>query len=295
MNPGAESFDGRIVAFGEILWDCLPSGRFPGGAPFNVAYHLRQLGHDPVVVSAVGSDAAGGELVGYVESRGIGAKSISRHASLPTGSVNASVDTEGTATYTILHPAAWDAIALDANTREAAAGARALVYGSLAQRSETNRAVLDELLSLLPANAERVFDVNLRPPFDDLDLVARYAMRSTFLKLNHDEAARIARMSNSGTGDIEADARILARRFGVELVCITAAERGAGVLFRNVWTWCDGKTIDVVDTVGAGDAFLAALLRSHLRREDVAVGLRSACRLGEWVASQPGATPDYPQ
>jgi fructokinase len=295
MNPETQSSDGRIIAFGEMLWDCLPSGRFPGGAPFNVAYHLRQLGQRPLVVSAVGDDAAGGELVNYVASRGVEVHAISRHASLPTGTGTAAIDGEGAASYTFLQPAAWDAIKLDAATREAASGARALVFGSLAQRSEANRAQLDELLSLLPAGAERVFDVNLRPPFDDLDLVARYAMRATFLKFNHDEAARVARMRHSGTGETEADARILAHRFGAEVVCITAAERGAGVLYHDEWFWCYGKAVDVVDTVGAGDAFLAALLRARLRRDDMAVALRSACRLGEWVASQAGATPEYPQ
>ena len=282
-----------VLCFGEILWDVLPHGRFAGGAPFNVAYHLHRQGMPVRVISAVGRDAAGDELLARVAGWGVPADTIARHASLETGYVRAEVSAAGDARYTIARPVAWDEIPVDAAHLELARTARAIVFGSLALRSPANRAALTQLIAALPVSAWRVFDVNLRAPHDDLALVAEFARGVSLLKLNAAEAARLASGADEAPGREERDARALATRFGARRVCVTAGARGAGFLLDGDWFWEDGRPVTVADTVGSGDAFLAALLRANLEGSAPAVALRRACRIGEWVATQPGATPDY--
>lgn len=283
-----------ILCFGEILWDFLPDGLYPGGAPFNVAYHLHRHGADVKIVSAVGRDLLGDELLRRIRAWGLSADTITLHHGLPTGYVRASLSATGDATYEITPSVAWDQIATNHDSLHAAMTARALVYGSLAQRSGFNRAALDRLLGTLPTDAWRVFDVNLRPPHDDLSLVHELATKCTLLKLNAAEAARLVDNGNETVGREETDARTLADRFGVGTVCVTAGARGAGLLRHGQWHWEPGHEAKVSDTVGAGDSFLASLLSGLISgRLNNAECLRRATRLGEWVASQRGATPDY--
>jgi fructokinase len=285
-EPAAE-----VICFGEILWDILPDGLHPGGAPFNVAYHLQRLGRPVRLVSAVGRDVLGDELLRRLGHWGLPTGGVARSADRPTGYVRAALTPGGDARYEIAGDVAWDRIEVGADTLAAAAGARAVVFGSLAQRSAANRDALDRLLAALPAGAPRVFDVNLRPPHDDLARVLALARQATVLKLNAEEAARLA---GGAPGDEEARARVLAADTGCPLVCLTAGARGAGLLRAGRWHWEPGRPVAVEDTVGAGDAFLAALV-TRLLDGRLADGemLARACRLGEWVAAHRGATPAY--
>lgn len=283
-----------VICFGEILWDFLPRGLFPGGAPHNAAYHLQQLGLNPHLVSAVGRDLLGDELLRRLRHWGLSIAGLTRHLGLPTGYVTATLGTTGDASYEITPSVAWDQITLGEDSVRAAMHARAIVFGSLAQRSACNRASLDRLLAVLPADALRVFDVNLRPPHDDIPLVLDLAQRTTLLKLNASEAARLTG-GNPEFGQEERHARTLAAQTGCAMVCITAGERGAGILSANVWHWVASQPTQVRDTVGAGDAFLAGLLAGlllHKRTPELA--LAHACRFGEFVAGCDGATPQYP-
>ena len=283
----------EVLCFGEVLWDFLPDGLFAGGAPFNVAYHLHQHGIFVQPISAVGTDVLGDELLRRLASWGIPTTGVRRHPALPTGYVRAAVNERGDASYDIVRNVAWDEISLPSDFPSG--GSRALIFGSLAPRSAHNRRTLEELLDRMPANAWRVFDVNLRAPFDDLDLVHELARRATLLKLNAAEAARLAgRIERAG--DEEAHARELAARTSCGFVCITAGARGAGVLRDGDWYWEVAKPVTVADTVGAGDAFLASLVAQLLTSaRSTAAILAQACRIGEWVASQRGATPAYSQ
>jgi len=284
----------QVLCFGEILWDFLPAGLFPGGAPFNVAYHLHQLGAQARVISAVGRDLLGDELLARLRGWGIDTSLITRHLGLPTGYVRAQVDPRGDAHYEIATSVAWDQILASEEVVHTAVQARAVVFGSLAQRSSFNRNALERILAVLPAEAWRVFDVNLRAPHDDLDLVRSLAARATVLKLNAAEAARLAADEPETPGREKAHAHALADRLGVRVVCVTAGSRGAGLLRDGSWHWEDARPVQVVDTVGSGDAFLASLV-THLldgRSSDGEL-LARACRLGEWVASQRGATPAH--
>lgn len=283
-----------LLCFGEMLWDFLPHGLFPGGAPFNVAYHLHRQGADVKVVSALGRDLLGDELLRRLTGWGLGHAGIARHADLPTGYVRATVSASGDASYEIVTNVAWDRIETSDTLLATARRAQALIYGSLAQRSSANRAALDHLLAALSASAWRIFDINLRPPHDDAALVRELARHATLLKLNSAEAARLAAGQPESPGREEHDARTLAAQTGCGFICITAGARGAGLLRNDRWHWEPGRAVKVADTVGAGDAFLATLTSQLLAgQHSDAACLARACRIGEWVATQPGATPDY--
>jgi fructokinase len=286
----------RILCFGEILWDFLPEGLFPGGAPFNVGYHLKQHGADVRLVSAVGRDLLGDELLLRLRNWNMDTELITRHSGLPTGYVRAVLGENGDARYDITPSVAWDQIFMNHDVAQAASGAQALVFGSLAQRSPFNRTVLNRLFDVLPGRdaAWRVFDVNLRAPHDDLELVRALAPRATLLKLNAEEAARLCGNSDSPSNREEQHARALHSTTGCPIICITAAERGAGLLRDGTWYWEPGRPVQVADTIGAGDSFLASLLIHLLAKVPEPEALARACRTGEWVATHRGATPAYP-
>jgi fructokinase len=280
-----------VLCFGEMLWDDLPSGRRPGGAPMNVACHLVRLGRPAQPVSAVGTDDAGCGLRKFLTAHGVATTTVALLPSRPTGVVRARIDAAGNAHYTIEADAAWDDIPVEGPALTAAASAAALVFGSLAQRSPANRTALARLRAALPPDARLIFDVNLRPPHDDLDRVRTLARGVHVLKVNHEEAARLV----GGAPDaLETNARALASSTGAVVVCLTAGADGAGLLHQGIWLREPGRPITVADTVGAGDAFLAALTHGLLADAPPAETLARACRLGEWVASQPGAIPPPP-
>ena len=285
----------KLLCFGEILWDFLPTGLFPGGAPFNVAYHLHNNGAEVTLITAVGRDKLGDELIRRIKGWGLNTDAIAFHPGLPTGYVLADISPNGDATYEIMPNVAWDQITTDQDALQAAMDGSGIIFGSLSQRSSFNRFGLDRLLATLPEDAWRIFDVNLRAPHDDLERVRELASQSTLLKLNAAEAARIACDQPEEAGREEADARALAEQTGCNTICITSGERGAGLLRNHTWYWEDANAVQVIDTVGAGDAFLAALSLTLIQGQlPDATCLTQACRLGEWVSSQYGATPPYP-
>jgi fructokinase len=283
-----------VVCFGEILWDFLPDALYLGGAPLNVAYHLHRLGISVDIVSAIGSDVLGDEAARRLEQGGLSTGAIVRDFSRPTGYVRAILNTAREARYEFAANVAWDEIVLNAVAKEKARAAKAVVFGSLAQRATSNRAALEDLLKVVPKTSWRVFDVNLRPPFDDLARVEELMPRANVLKLNASEAARLAANEPEWPGREEIHARELAARSRCQTVCITAGDRGAGILLNDAWQWEPGMPVVVADTVGAGDAFLAALIAQLVNGEtNRATLLRFASRLGEWTAAHRGATPAY--
>ena len=214
-----------------MLWDFLPGGTFPGGAPFNVGYHLHCHDLAVHVASAIGRDELGNELLRRLQVWGLGTSGVAVHPDLPTGSVRARLSAGGDAHYEIATGVAWDRIAAEGSLA-ATTRADALVFGSLAQRTPFNRTSLQHLLAALPPTALRVFDVNFRPPHDDLPLIRRLATQATLLKLNDGEAARLC-AGNPAASDVESHARFLATETGCVRVVITAAARGAGLLGRD--------------------------------------------------------------
>ena len=293
----------EFFTFGEILWDCLPSGRHAGGAPFNVAAHLAQLGVSVSLLSAVGQDSLGDEILEVAKNKGVNVEFVGRvRIGLPTGTVIATVDAMGNATYELVQPVAWDEIIVSAETLETVAKADAFIFGSLATRSPYNLEQLDRLLSL--KGPVKFFDVNLRPPFADPKRIVELVARADVIKLNHDEVGQIASWLRTGEatpnppGNAEAVAEacaVLAEATKTPRICVTMAAAGAALWDRGNLVSAPAPKVVVKDTVGAGDAFMAGLMVGLTRGADTQTVLETACRLGAIVASHDGATPLLPQ
>ncbi len=276
-----------ILCVGEILWDSLPNGLFLGGAPFNVAYHLKSLGADAMMVSSVGRDVLGRIIRQRIREKGLSTEYLQTEPDVPTGLVNVSLDGQGAPTFEIVAPAAWDMIRMTPDLAVTASSASALVFGSLAQRSELSAATIRQLLAISRLN---VFDVNLRPPFDSKAVVQESLARSQIVKLNDQELLRLAGWF-ALPREMKAAAAALAGQFGPRMVCITQGPNGAALWNDGWWTRHPGFRVQVRDTVGAGDAFLASLLKGYLEGWGDEQMLRSANAHGAYVASKDGATP----
>jgi fructokinase len=293
----------EFYAFGEILWDCLPSGRHAGGAPFNVAAHLVQLGVSASLLSAVGQDPLGDEILEVARDKGVNVQFVSRtHIGLATGTVLAVVDALGNATYEIVQPVAWDEITVSAEAVEAVAKARAFIFGSLAARSPYNREQLESLLVL--KGPLKFFDVNMRPPFADPERIVEFAARADLVKLNHDEVGQIASWLRTGKptpnppGNEDAvakDCAAISEATKTPRICVTMGAAGAALWDRGTLLYAKAPKVIVKDTVGAGDAFMAGLMVGLTHGADTQTVLETACRLGAIVASHDGATPLLPQ
>lgn len=293
----------EFFAFGEILWDCLPSGRHAGGAPFNVCAHLAQLHCSAALITSIGQDALGDEILRVAADKGVDTGFVTRaRVGLATGTVLVSVDAQGNATYDIVQPVAWDEIRVTEESLAAVAQARAFVFGSLAGRSPYNLEQLDKLLAV--PGPVKFFDVNLRPPFADPVLVLDLARRADVLKLNDDEVGRLAAWLQAGALSAatprdaeslrEACAR-LAEATAARRICVTRGANGAALWDGGHLTCVPAPHVKVRDTVGAGDAFMAGLMRGLTSGAEVEHVLQGACRLGAFVASRDGATPRLPE
>lgn len=277
----------EVLCVGEVLWDSLPAGLFLGGAPFNVAGHLHALGVPVGVVSRVGADRLGMEALRRLAGSGIATDLVQVDPALPTGFVSVTLDGNGVPEYDIVEPAAWDAIEPKEGLTERATRAAAIVFGSLAQRSPVSRGTIEQLCRV---EVPRVFDVNLRPPYDDEDVVRRSLAQADVVKLNQDELKQLAGWFGLPRG-LREGAAALAESFGCGTVCVTRGREGAALLHRGRWSEHPGYRVEVKDTVGSGDAFLAAFLAGLLAGQDDEEILRQANLLGAYVATQSGAIP----
>ena len=277
----------EILCVGEVLWDALPEGLFLGGAPFNVACHLRGAGLPASMVSRIGDDRLGEEVLRRATRYGVGVDLIQVDPTLPTGFVRVAIDEGGNPAYEILAPAAWDAIEPSEPLLRRAREARAIVFGSLAQRDARSRATIARLWE---SDAMAVFDVNLRPPFDDRDVVDRSLRRADVVKLSELELASVAEWF-ALRGTARAQVAALAETFSCDVVCLTRGSEGAALWHDGRWTEHPGFKVEVRDTVGAGDAFLAVLLAGLFAGGSDASLLQHANLIGAYVATQYGAVP----
>ena len=277
-----------IICFGEVLWDVLPTGRIAGGAPMNVAYHINQLGMQSKIISSIGDDDLGKELIRFLESKGVSTDLIQTDNTFPTGIVNVMLDSGGYPSYEIVSPVAWDYIRPDDKVKDLVNGSDALVFGSLACRTERNKRTLFEYLDVAPV---RVLDVNLRAPFYSQPLIEALLAKADIVKMNDEELALIASWQGIG-GDERHQLDYIKNKFGIDLLILTKGKDGAACLDESGYQEHPGFAIKVQDTIGSGDSFLAAFLSKYLKGSTTLECLAFAGAVGALVATKAGGTPE---
>ena len=278
----------RVVSFGEILWDKLPSGKVPGGAPLNFAYRLNFFQNSLSIISKVGDDSLGKGLTDFLKKNGLGTEHIQISKIYKTGEVNVSIDKNGIADYDILNPVAWDDISLNSKNIELTKNSSVFVFGSLICRNMTSRRTLKELLKIAPF---KLFDINLRSPYYNMNLIEELMLSSDFIKFNYEEIEEISTIYINKKATLENMIETISEKTKTKNICVTMGEKGACYYTNNSFYYQDGFKINVLDTVGAGDSFLATLVEGILNKTKPQEILKKACAVAALVASKEGATP----
>lgn len=281
-----------MVGLGEVLWDILPSGKVLGGAPTNFAYITSVLGNRGIVASRVGEDHLGQEACEVMQNLGLTTNYIQRDEDHETGSAEILLDSAGLPTFAIKESVAWDFLDWTSAWENLSGQADAVCYGSLAQRSLISAETIDRFLNNTRKGTLKVFDVNLRQSFYNKDILHKLFLKADIAKLTDQEIRRVASLFLSDHVDDEEElAKWLRREFGLKLVCITRGERGSLLVSKDDVAEHMGMVVDVVDTVGAGDAFTACLAHQFIRGRTLTEINEFANRFASWIATQMGAMP----
>jgi fructokinase len=279
----------KMVCFGEVLWDILPSGEVPGGAPMNVAYHLHKQHKDPAVITAIGNDKKGKELIDIFSAYGICTDFFQLQNDHGTGKVFAKPNEHQEVVYDIVKPVAWDFIKGHDYLDTLVSNADYFIFGTLAARSPESQKTL---FKLLESAKTKVLDINLRPPHYNRKIVEELLSKADFLKLNLPELELITGwFSKSGT--IMDRVKSISEKFRVQNIVVTKAADGAILYYNGSEYTSTGYKVKVVDTVGSGDAFLAGLIAKLSENAPPEKCLDFACRLGAFIATKKGACPEY--
>ena len=284
----------RIVALGEVLWDLLPAGRMLGGAPANFAFHARALGGEAHLISRVGDDELGQEIVRRLAAKAIPVEDVQVDPVAPTGTVSVELNGDGQPFYVIHERVAWDAISMTPEALALVAGADAVCFGSLGQRSAVSRDSIRALIATTPAPVLRIFDINLRQNYFTRDTIEASLGLASVLKLNEDELPVLAGVFELG-GEIREQLVALSRQFSLRAVALTLGSRGSLLLVDGAFSASPGVEVEVRDTIGAGDAFTAVLCHGLLAGWEPDRINERATRVAAFVCSQAGATPELPE
>ncbi len=282
----------KIVGLGEVLWDMLPKGKQLGGAPSNFAYISTLLGNEGIVASRIGNDALGEQAVAQLANVGVSIYAIQRDPQHPTGTVQVQIDNQGQPSFQIAEHVAWDCLQWTPEWQELAEACDAVCFGSLAQRAEVSRSTIRQFLAATKKDAVRVFDVNLRQQFHSREVLAESMKVAEIVKLNHEELPRLMEILGFAYCDDVSSARMLIESQKLKLLCITRGERGSLLLDPYTMDEHPGYRVRIGDTIGAGDAFTAALIYEYLRGASLTQMNETANRMGAWVASRVGAMPE---
>lgn len=283
----------RILGIGEVLWDLLPTGRKMGGAPANFAYHAHALGADAKVISRVGDDSLGHEIVERLTERGLSTHCISFDPMRPTGTVSVQLSEDGQPCYIIHEGVAWDYLDPVPALLVTLGGADAVCFGSLGQRCESSRQAIKTLVGHAPRRALRIFDVNLRQNFYSAELVADSLRLANVLKLNDQELPILAKLLDL-PGSSKEQLSGLLHRYDLNLVACTCGADGSVLYDGSVWSEHPGFAAEVKDTVGAGDSFTAAITLGMLSGWPLDKISQLANEVAAYVCSCDGAMPDMP-
>ena len=278
------------ICYGEVLWDVLPEGPQPGGAPLNVAYHLNKLGVSTSIVSKIGADENGRKLTQLIDEWGIKKQFLQIDRQYPTSEVIAKMNNGNEVSYEIVFPVAWDFIAKDEAVCNGLNSSVYFIYGSLASRNEVTRKTLFDLLD---SDAIKVFDINLRPPFIGQELLKALLEKADIVKFNQAELEMVQILFRGSLGNEASQVRFIMETFNIKEVIITKGESGASYYTGDSACHLWGKEIKVKDTIGSGDSFLAAFIAYHYLKEKPDIILKNAIAMGAFVAMRKGGCPDY--
>lgn len=277
-----------FTCFGEVLWDVFPDHKKIGGAPLNVALRLNAFGNDISIISAVGNDILGEKLIAYLKENKLNSSNIQLKDNYQTGQVNVTLDPKGSASYEIKSPTAWDNIEVNKQNLERVKQSDVFIYGSLVCRNEVSKSTLFKLLEVAKF---KVFDVNLRPPFFNFELIFDLMHSADFIKFNDEELELILKELNQSCTSIKDKMTYISNTFNATHVCVTRGDKGAILLANSNFYESLGFSVNVVDTVGAGDSFLATLLHKIIKEKASKEAINYACAVGAIVAASKGANP----
>ncbi len=284
-----------VVGMGEALWDVLPEGKKIGGAPANFAYHVSQLGLPSCVVSAVGDDALGNEIIDNFTDKGL--NQLIEKVPYPTGTVQVEIDQAGVPQYEIKENVAWDNIPYTEHLEALAKKTRAVCFGSLAQRNVVSRTTINQFLDAMPKGDDNlvVFDVNLRQGFYNKEILCNSMERCNILKINDEELVTVSRMFGYPGIDLQDKCWILLGKYNLKMLILTCGINGSYVFTPGNVSFQPTPKVEVADTVGAGDSFTAAFIVSVLKGKTVAEAHTLAVKTSAFVCTQNGAMPLLPK
>ena len=282
-----------VVGIGEALWDLLPDGKKIGGAPANFAYHVSRFGLNSRVVSAIGDDELGHEIIENFNANGL--NQLIATIPFPTGTVQVEVDAQGIPQYDIKENVAWDNIPYTDELEALAQDTVAVCFGSLAQRNEVSRATINHFLDAMPKTDETliVFDINLRQHFYTTEVLTESIKRCNILKINDEELITISNIFDLPIDNCKAACQTLIERFGLRILILTCGTFGSYVFTRDDVSFLPTPKVKVADTVGAGDSFTAAFVASILKGKSISEAHTAAVETSAFVCSQYGAMPKY--
>lgn len=284
-----------VVGMGEALWDVLPEGKKIGGAPANFAYHVSQFGLNSCVVSAVGDDELGAEILDNFRQKELNTR-IAR-VPYPTGTVQVELDEAGVPRYNIKEGVAWDNIPFTAELEELAKQTRAVCFGSLAQRSAVSRETINRFLDTMPdgEGQYKIFDINLRQGFYTEEIIRDSLRKCNILKINDEELITVSRMFGYPDIDPQDKCWILLAKYGLKMLILTCGVDGSYIFTPGSVSFVETPKVEVEDTVGAGDSFTAALVSALLSGLPIGEAHRLAVETSAYVCTQNGAMPRLPQ
>ena len=278
------------VCFGEVLWDIFPEGTRAGGAPFNAAYNIHKMGIDVKMLSRVGNDELGQKLTDQIKSWGITTDYIQVDDENPTSTVIAKIDKHNEATYEIINNVAWDYIELLPEHKELVSNAEVFVFGSLSARNEKTKETLLELLNYAKL---KIFDVNFRPPFIDVELIKTLLHKADIVKMNKAEMREIMAYFGEEYQSEDESAAFIQNHFNIQEIILTKGSKGARYFVGNQNYGFPAVPITIADTVGSGDAFLSGFISKRIQNKSPEEIMEQAISLGAFITSKSGACPDY--
>lgn len=283
-----------VVGMGEALWDVLPEGKKIGGAPANFAYHVSQFGLPSCVVSAIGDDALGKEIIENFTSKGL--DQLIAEVPYPTGTVQVEIDQTGIPLYDIKENVAWDNIPYTEHLDALAKRTKAVCFGSLAQRNVVSRETINHFLNTMPKDADSliVFDVNLRQGFYNKEILCKSMQNCNILKINDEELITVSRMFGYPGIDLQDKCWILLGKYNLKMLILTCGINGSYVFTPGNVSFQPTPKVEVADTVGAGDSFTAAFIASILKGKSVTEAHTIAVKTSAFVCTQKGAMPILP-